>query len=398
MDLKSTIIRVLSILLFSLTTFIHASPGDDLYAFSDCLYQCEQITCKKNPYNLFQEEFYNEFLDNGVEIHYYNDNWKFQSMPLPFHLKILGWTCESNCDYQCQRIITEERYKNNEEIYQFHGKWPFLRVFGIQELFSVLMSLGNLYVTYKYGFKKFWKIVNNKKLPIQLRKQFYNILFVSVVTMLAWIASTVFHTRDYPITEHLDYYLAGATILSSFHALGARLFELYKPEKTLYRWSFTFLCVAAYIYHVQRLYFDWSYTYNMRANIIIGICQNLFYCLIVFKLYCKYFDLEQLDPTTVNLSHINYISFKRIILPSFYSRSSKLYTLYPLLLCTIVICGMMLEIFDFPPIFFDLIDTHSLWHLVTIIPAYMGWYDWLIWDVFENVWPDLKQAEIKKNE
>ena len=123
---------------------------DDLYAFQDCLYQCEQITCNNNPYHIIQQEFYTELSNNpDYEFRYYNPHWQFDPMPLPLHLRLLGWNCELNCDYQCQRIITGERIKNHEEIYQFHGKWPFLRVLGIQELTSVVMSLGNLYVNYQ---------------------------------------------------------------------------------------------------------------------------------------------------------------------------------------------------------------------------------------------------------
>ncbi|KAI5957729.1 hypothetical protein KGF57_002995 [Candida theae] len=369
-----------------------ASPGDDLYAFTDCVYQCEQITCYNNHYYIEQYERRQELLDQGYELNYYNPTWQFVEMPLPWHLRLLGWTCESNCDYQCTRVITNERKKHEEEIYQFHGKWPFLRVCGVQELMSVLMSLGNLIVNYRYGFRKICPIITDKSLPYSLRKQYLHTFVVVIITMLAWTASAIFHTRDYPVTEHLDYYLAGATILSTFHALGSREFSLHKRENQIYQWAFSTLCISAYVYHVQRLYRDWSYTYNMRANLTLGVFQNIFYCLIVFKLYSRYYYLEQSTKQT-NQNHLKYIDFKRILLPSFYSASAKLYALYPLLLCTIVVLGSLLEIFDFPPICYDLVDAHSLWHLVTIIPPYMGWYDWLVWDINENVWPDVLEEE-----
>ncbi|EGW32199.1 uncharacterized protein SPAPADRAFT_61282 [Spathaspora passalidarum NRRL Y-27907] len=350
------------------------SPGDDLDDFQHCIEQCRQSTCQEG------------------HVHYYNRAWSFVEMPLPLHLQLLGWTCDSNCDYQCQRIITQERKDRNEEVYQFHGKWPFLRVFGIQELFSVLMSLGNLFVAY-LGFRKLWSCVTNTKLG-SLRFQFVNALVLNVVTMFAWIFSTVFHIRDFLVTEHLDYYFAGLTVLTGFHAVGARVFSLYRPDRVLLRWSFTIGCISAYMYHIHRLITDWSYTYNMRANIFIGVWQNVFFALLCYTLYSKYYWLEQSEEK--NLCHLNYIHFKQVILPSFYSSSPKLYSLYPLLLCTIVALGMSLEIFDFPPFFYDLIDAHSLWHLVTIIPAYMGWYDWIIWDISENVIGELVELETKK--
>ncbi|RLV89934.1 Protein PER1 [Spathaspora sp. JA1] len=321
------------LLLLAVATLTIASPGDDLDEFQQCIEQCQYQTC-----------------DKSGDIKYYNQDWKFDSMPLAKHLQLLYWDCDSNCDYQCQRIITKERKEKDQEIYQFHGKWPFLRVFGIQELFSVLMSIGNFYVTY-LGFKKLWKCYNSK--PKKLRVQFNNALLVSIVTMIAWICSSIFHIRDFAITEHLDYYFAGLTILTGFHAVGARFFMLHRPDRVLLKWSFSIGCVSAYMYHVRRLITDWSYTYNMRANIFIGVCQNILYALLCYDLYSKYYTLEQKQQSTDN--HLKYINFKQMILSSFYSRSAKLYSLYPLLLCTIVDIGMSLEIFDFPPVIYGMV-------------------------------------------
>ena len=157
---------------------------------------------------------------------------------------------------------------------------------------------------------------------------------------------------------------------------------------------FLLACILAYVYHVHRLYTDWSYTYNMQANICVGLLQNVFF-LVCFGLYVKYYNLEQTENKVI-LNHLNYVDSQRIILSSFFTRSSKLFSLYPLLLCFIVVCGMALEVFDFPPVFFDLVDAHSLWHLVTIVPVYMGWYDWLVWDVYENVWSNIQERTRKR--
>ena len=78
----------------------------------------------------------------------------------------------------------------------------------------------------------------------------------------------------------IDYYFAGLTVLTQFHALGARYFNLYKHSRVVYRWLFSLACILAYVYHVHRLYTDWSYTYNMQANICVGLLQNVFYCLV----------------------------------------------------------------------------------------------------------------------
>ena len=53
--------------------------------------------------------------------------------PLPLHLRLLLWDCPSECDYTCQRQITNRFRAENLPLHQFHGKWPFLRLWGIQE-------------------------------------------------------------------------------------------------------------------------------------------------------------------------------------------------------------------------------------------------------------------------
>lgn len=392
---RKVVWQVLPLITFLIQLTI-ASPGDDLYAFLDCLYQCEEITCHKNPYHIIQEEYRRELeASPGFEFQYYNGNWHFDDMPLPLHLRLLLWNCESNCDYQCQQIITGERKEHEEEIYQFHGKWPFWRIFGIQELASMIFSIGNFVVHY-IGFKKMCRAYSSREADANLKYAYFNTILISVITMGAWLCSTIFHIRDFDITERMDYYFAGLTVLSGFHSIGARILGLFRPDRKLARYIFGGLCVAAYSAHIYRLVTDWLYTYNMQANVTVGLLQNGCLCILCYNLYSKYYELEQ--GKSMNLEHLNYIDFKRIILPSFYSSSPKLYSLYPLILSTIVVLGMSLEIFDFPPFFYDLIDAHSLWHLVTIFPAYLGWYDWMIWDINENVRDEIASLVAKKND
>ncbi|KAM9894223.1 hypothetical protein OXX69_011434 [Metschnikowia pulcherrima] len=120
--------------------------------------------------------------------------------------------------------------------------------------------------------------------------------------------------------------------------------------------------------------------------------------LTCFSLYTKFYEHETGDDKAINLTHLNYVQTKQVLMQSFFAKSSKLFSLYPLVLCGIVILGMSLEIFDFPPILGDLVDAHSLWHLVTVFPALFGWYDWMLWDINENVWDDLRSIQTKKDQ
>lgn len=398
-DCNSTMLfpKAALLALAALLAVLAASPGDNLDDFQDCLYQCHNLVCFHNPYHILQAEYGEILQRKGHEMHRYEPNWHFDARVAP-HLKLLLWDCKSNCDYQCQRIITRERVQQGEEVLQFHGKWPFLRVLGIQELASVVFSMAN-FVPHYLGYRKLSRAMrDNGASKPELRRSFRNVKFMAFVTMCAWVFSTIFHIRDFIFTERLDYYFAGLTVLLGFYGIGYRYFKLYLPERRLALWLFTSACIAAYAGHVYRLVSDWLYTYNMRANIFVGVLQNVVWCLSCFALYTKYYERENGDEKVIALTHLNYVDPKRVILGTFYTKSAKLYSLYPLLLCLIVVLGMLLEVFDFSPIFYDLVDAHSLWHLVTVVPAFCGWYDWMIWDINENVWGELAAAKEKKEQ
>lgn len=374
-----------------------ASPGDNLDDFRDCRYQCEQLTCYLNPYYILQDQF-EEALRAAGDYKRYEPLWRFTSGGLNLPMKLLLWDCPSNCDYQCQQIVTKERVRKGEEVYQFHGKWPFWRIFGVQEVALMLFSFLN-FIPHYLGYFQLKALA--EKLPqtqaTYLRGMLRNTRFAALVAMGAWLSLTIFHIRDVMFTEKLDYYFAGLTVLTGFYGIAFRYFKLYLPRRYLAKYSFALLCIAAYASHIYRLETDWLYTYNMQANIFVGILQNIFWGLTCFELYTKYYDLEK-DDNIIRLDHLEYVRSNRIFMGSFYSKSPKLYSLYPLLLCFIVIVGMSLEIFDFAPIFFDLVDAHSLWHLVTFFPAFFGWYDWMAWDITNNVWDDLEPVVEKKEQ
>lgn len=382
-----------AVVLFFCTAPILASDGDDLFIFDDCVYQCVQLSCYNNV------DYKSDYRWDRDWVPDYNDAWEFDAIPLPLHLTVLGWGCELNCDYQCQRIVTQIRIDEGHEILQFHGKWPFQRVFGIQELASVIFSIGN-FIPHFVGAKKIIAAIHVNSGNSLKQWQYANALSMAIITMFAWVASTIFHIRDFELTEKTDYFLAGLTVLTGFHGIAARVFKLYLPEKKQQALALFLGCCAAYSAHVTKLIIDWLYTYNMQANVAVALLQNCCWCLLCYNLYSSFYSLEaQTEPEKVALtpSHLKYINTSRTILSSFFTRSPKLYSLYPLVLLLIVASGMSLEIFDFPPFFYDLIDAHALWHLVTIIPATYGLYDWLIWDIQENVISELDSLDTLKN-
>lgn len=301
-----------------------ASPGDQLDEFDDCVDAC--AVAKHCPDAEAIEE------DNPFK------NDQFADLGLCY--KLLLWDCNSDCDYQCQHVITNMRIQNGEEIYQFHGKWPFKRAFGTQEFYSTIFSIGNFVPHYK-GFKLCRRALRKIPRSDQSRKMLVNYLLVSVAGMLAWTSSSIFHTRDLIITEKLDYFFAGFTVLTGFHAIFYRSMRLDLHRKT--GSCFSVLVILIFLAHILRLYLDWSYTYNMRFNVFFGILQHML---------------------LVALALLNFQRVRSL-------RSDLIHdlVLVPIGLVVFTSLAMSCELFDFFSYNFQ-IDSHAIWHCLTIFPSF----------------------------
>lgn len=254
--------------------------------------------------------------------------WK----PALFH-RLLLWTCPQECDYTCQHIITDLRVEADppQPVVQFHGKWPFHRVLGMQEPFSVIFSFFNFLAHYK-GQQKIQKAI-----PASYPLYKYYI-WLGYFGMLSWIASMVFHTRDFTATEQLDYFAAGASVLYGLFYTPIRVFRLdqggEKIQSLIRVWGV--LCIMVFVAHVTYLKaWSWDYTYNMAANVVVGIIQNIMW---------TYFSITK------------------------YRDTGRIWAAWPGIVVAWVIVAMSLELLDFAPLG-GYLDAHALWHLGTVFPT-----------------------------
>ncbi|KAF3923170.1 hypothetical protein ABW20_dc0108851 [Dactylellina cionopaga] len=287
-----------------------ASTGDDLPEFKHCVKACISQECDiPSP------------------------------KPLPFHLRLLLWNCPSECDYVCQRTVTRDRIAHDKSVEQFHGKWPFYRVLGVQEPFSVIFSILNGVQFYR-GLHLLRKECPTTYAPRGI------IIFGAYVGMVAWLFSTIFHTRDSIPTERLDYFAAGGLVLFNlfyapiiiFRPFNNPLTSAHLERKKFHDWVYAWglLCVAAYTAHVYFLQFvRWDYTYNMAANVVVGLCQNVLWI---------YYTITR------------------------YNREKRPWAFWPGFIVIWMTLATSLELLDFPPLF-DALDAHSLWHAATILPT-----------------------------
>ncbi|KAK7423347.1 hypothetical protein QQX98_001138 [Neonectria punicea] len=313
-----TRILSLTVLVLALAATAHGSVGDRLPEFRECLQVCNTENCGPGS----------------------------KHTPIPFLHRLLLWTCSSECQYACEHIVTGQRMNAGLSVVQFYGKWPFYRFLGMQEPFSVLFSLGNLWAHWE-GLKKV-----RAKIPVSYSlRPFY--VWLACVNIVSWVASSVFHTRDFRFTEELDYFAAGANVLYGMYYTPIRIFRLDRntPRRRSALRAWTLLCIVLYLSHISYLKFvRWNYTYNMAANVVVGIIQHSLW---------------------------TWFSFDK------YRRSRRVWAAWPGMVVACIVVAMSMELLDFPP-WLGCVDAHSLWHLFTIGPTVV-WYNFLVKDSRDDI-------------
>ena len=146
--------------------------------------------------------------------------------PMPLALRLTRWSCEADCAYICTQALTDMALNPatmhldglpHGKVVQFHGKWPFRRLLGMQEPASVLFSVLNGAVHARW-FRRL-----RRRLP---RRTAYREAYLTLPIMgvVGWACSAIFHTRDTPVTERLDYFSAAASLLFTLYLAILRLF------------------------------------------------------------------------------------------------------------------------------------------------------------------------------
>jgi hypothetical protein len=247
-------------------------------------------------------------------------------------LTLFLWDSISTCRYECMWKDVDVRQQLQLPILQYYGKWPFIRIFYMQELASVLFSLFNL-VMHIISWNYYRKIVPHHH-PFKKWVKLY-----AYININTWIWSSVFHTRDLWMTEKLDYFSA---LITSTYSCFLALLRVLNLNRFIHQLliSIPFL-IGTLVYIIYYTFHRFNYTLNMSIQVIISLIAIFLWC------YTSYLHRQPY--------------------------AKKMYLTFILLLIS-----ASFELGDFPPFFF-LVDAHALWHLGTaiIIPL---WYGFLIDD------------------
>ncbi|TBU26088.1 Per1-domain-containing protein [Dichomitus squalens] len=302
--MKGNLISLHLLLGLSLVPAVVSSSGDRADEFQSCVSLCQSRTCE--PSSLAS---------------------------LSLALRLTRWTCVDDCKYQCMHLITNRAIQHGWPVQQYYGKWPFWRFAGMQEPASVLFSIFNL-VAHFGGLRKIQTRVPDSH---PMKKYYITFAFAS---MNAWVWSSVFHTRDLPTTEKLDYFSAALAILYALYYTVIRLFHIYPIERDRLtttssssragiRVLWTLLCTLAFLGHVSYLTLlpRFDYSYNMIFNLAVGMSHNLLWLSYSLPSFLSFITRYPGRPRTYRPRH----AYK------------------PALFALLTTAATALELFDFPP-------------------------------------------------
>ncbi|KAH9171436.1 Per1-like protein [Lactarius sanguifluus] len=317
------------LLAFAFTAGTLASSGDRSNEFQRCLEQCTRQSCTSD----------------GYPVH-------AQSLALRLTL----WTCTDDCKYLCMHTLTD--------MAQYYGKWPFWRYAGMQEPAAVAFSLANLLM---HVLGADW--LRHGVHPTHPMRPYY--LTWAYLSVNAWIWSAVFHTRDTPLTEKLDYFSAALAILYALHMTVVRIFHLYTgtrafpghPNRRPLLHAWRALATITYAAHIAYLSLAprFDYTYNTIFNVALGLMHNALWLSFAW-------------PGRAPFSRF-------AMMPRNYRPA---YTGTAALAVALTTAATALELLDFPPLG-RVLDAHALWHLATV-PLAVMWYDFLLTDSQDVGW------------
>mmetsp|Transcript_12600 Transcript_12600/g.21327 ORF Transcript_12600/g.21327 Transcript_12600/m.21327 type:complete len:269 (+) Transcript_12600:815-1621(+) len=228
---------------------------------------------------------------------------------------------------------------------KYHGKWPFVRVLGYQEFCSSMFSLLNL-VAHVVGYRR----LNNvcQQLNEISKEHGYPYLYLIAVSALfninTWFWSWMFHMRDTPFTEAMDYLSASSNLFMGCFLCIVRVGGLRRFNDVSAVGFPVALVALAHMFYMLFVKFD--YGWNMTVCLTCGIGQACVW--MVWVIYVTHPIRWHFIFFFVGMHGI-----------------------------------MLLEVLDFPPIMWGLVDTHSLWHLLTP-PFVLLWYSFFEHDARHN--------------
>ncbi|CAI0404125.1 unnamed protein product [Linum tenue] len=203
---------------FCLVRGLGASDGDADPVYKSCLEECQTTGCVGKK--CFQ---HCKFSSDGKPI---DGPWYHQE---PLYQRWKQWDCQSDCEYHCMISREDERLELGLKPVKYHGRWPFHRVYGIQEPVSVALAAVILALQF-HGWISFFILVYYKLSLRPNKKTYYEYTglwhIYALLCMNAWFWCAVYHTRDVELTEKLYFSSTVAWVGFSLILATLRAFDI----------------------------------------------------------------------------------------------------------------------------------------------------------------------------
>jgi hypothetical protein len=201
MERRTTLVLFVASFLFLLCLGVYSlSPHQETRFFQKC-YESVRDSCFEDCKNYVPSAW---------------DQWSTAILGNRVSRKKTYNVCEAKCLTFSHINCTEENFKNGgTTTFKMFGKYPVKPVWIFEEFFSMLFALISL-VVYSNYYRIYCKITSvphaEAAFPFLRMYRAYFLVWATAFSLAA-----LFHTKDTPLTEKLDYYSAILALLYSVY-------------------------------------------------------------------------------------------------------------------------------------------------------------------------------------
>ncbi|CAA7391841.1 unnamed protein product [Spirodela intermedia] len=182
------------------------------------------------------------------------------------------WTFRSDCRRSCVAQREMEREELGLEPLKYHGKWPQMRSGFLLNMVSAALPGLNL-IAQLYGWLSF--LLLRRKSPCGTNSYEYAGLWhiQGLLATNAWFWSSIFHVREFAVTERLAYSAAVALVGYSLVLSIVRTFNLRNEESRVIVASPVLGFAITHIFYLN--YAELDYGWNKTVCAAMGVAQLL---------------------------------------------------------------------------------------------------------------------------
>jgi len=266
-----------------------------------------------------------------------------------YSTKFFGWKtlrkkqytpCQDKCIQESHWTCTENNWqRGGERSFKLYGRWAMKRIFVFEEFVSMVLCALSV-VQNIFLLRKYYDTVSTKSGVIYGEYGFEGVFIAYYCFwMFAFFCAMLFHTKDTPLTEKLDYFSAFWAVMYGLYSAFIRVTWVVDTGKRLLIGIPFILYTLYHFYYMTFISFD--YGYNVLVIVVVGVLHSILWISWMFK--------------------------------------TRLPHMWKNLATQLAVWAMStVEVYDFPPLF-GYLDAHAIWHACVLLVAFL-WIRFLVAD------------------